>query len=98
MPTYEYKREDGSRFEILQKMSDPALKICPNTGQKVKRVVSGGGGVVYKGEGWYVTDYKNSGQKKEADDPKKSVNKNSETVSSENESKPSEKKTSSEKK
>lgn len=65
MPTYEYKREDGTRFEVIQKMSEDPLKVCPTTGQKVKRVVSGGGGVVYKGEGWYVTDYKNGGKKTE---------------------------------
>lgn len=65
MPTYEYKREDGTRFEVLQKMSESPLEVCPTTGQKIKRVVSGGGGVVYKGEGWYVTDYKNGGKKKE---------------------------------
>lgn len=64
MPTYEYKREDGTTFEIVQKMSDDALTTCPTTGQKVKRIISGGGGVVYKGDGWYVTDYKNGGRKK----------------------------------
>lgn len=60
MPTYEYKREDGSTFEINQKMNDAALTTCPTTGQAVRRIISGGGGVVYKGEGWYVTDYKNA--------------------------------------
>ena len=59
MPTYIYKREDGTTFEVFQKMSDARLEVCPTTGQKVKRVVTGGAGVVYKGEGWYVTDYKN---------------------------------------
>jgi putative FmdB family regulatory protein len=58
MPTYSYQREDGSKFELMQRMSDPALTVCPETGQSVKRVISGGAGVVYKGEGWYVTDYK----------------------------------------
>ncbi len=58
MPTYSYQREDGSKFELMQRMSDPALTVCPETGQLVKRVISGGAGVVYKGEGWYVTDYK----------------------------------------
>ena len=71
MPTYEYKREDGTVFEIIQKMSEAPLTTCPTTGQKVKRVISGGGGVVYKGEGWYVTDYKNGG-KKAADTASKS--------------------------
>lgn len=59
MPTYEYKREDGSVFEITQSINDAPLTTCPTTGQPVKRIISGGGGVVYKGSGWYVTDYKN---------------------------------------
>ena len=70
MPTYEYKREDGTTFEIIQKMSETPLIICPTTGQNVRRVVSGGGGVVYKGEGWYVTDYKNDDKKKKTDTPR----------------------------
>ncbi len=65
MPTYEYKREDGSTFEIVQPMSDDALTKCPTTGQAVKRIISGGGGVVLKGSGWYVTDYKDKGNGKE---------------------------------
>lgn len=64
MPTYKYKREDGTTFEVRQSIKDDALKKCPDTGQKVKRVISGGGGVVYKGDGWYVTDYKDSDRKK----------------------------------
>ena len=59
MPTYEYKREDGTTFEILQSMSDEPLKTCPTTGQPVRRMISGGSGVVYKGDGFYITDYKN---------------------------------------
>lgn len=59
MPTYEYKREDGSVFEITQGINDEPLTTCPETGQPVNRIISGGGGVVYKGSGWYVTDYKN---------------------------------------
>lgn len=65
MPTYEYKREDGTTFEITQKMSDDRLTTCPTTGQPVKRMISGGGGVVYKGTGFYVTDYKDGGRDKE---------------------------------
>jgi len=63
MPTYEYRREDGSTFEEFQSMSDDALKICPTSGQPVKRIISGGAGVLYKGTGFYVTDYKNKGEK-----------------------------------
>lgn len=58
MPTYEYRREDGSVFEQRQGINDAPLSKCPETGQKVIRLISGGGGVVYKGDGWYVTDYK----------------------------------------
>lgn len=84
MPTYEYKREDGSVFELLQGINDPALETCPDTGQKVKRLISGGGGVVYKGSGFYVTDYKNNNgnraeSKSESNDTsKEAVNKTAE--------------------
>ncbi|MDX1671078.1 MAG: FmdB family zinc ribbon protein [Balneolaceae bacterium] len=68
MPTYEYKREDGTTFEIWQNINDDPLEECPTTGQKVKRVITGGGGVVYKGDGWYVTDYKNRDRPKKEDE------------------------------
>lgn len=57
MPTYEYKREDGSTFEYEQRITEEALTICPTTGQKVKRLISGGAGLVFKGSGFYLTDY-----------------------------------------
>ena len=60
MPTYEYMREDGTLFELRQGINDTPIKKCPETGQKVKRMISGGAGVVYKGDGWYVTDYKDN--------------------------------------
>jgi putative FmdB family regulatory protein len=60
MPTYDYMREDGTVFELRQGINDEPLKKCPETGQSVKRMISGGAGVVYKGEGWYVTDYKDN--------------------------------------
>lgn len=63
MPTYEYKREDGSTFELFQSISEKALTICPTTGQPVKRIISGGTGVLFKGTGFYVTDYKTNGKK-----------------------------------
>lgn len=83
MPTYEYKREDGSTFEAIQKMSESPLTLCPTTGQKVKRLISGGSGVVYKGEGWYVTDYKDGGRK----DEKKSTSNKETAPTSKTESK-----------
>lgn len=74
MPTYEYKREDGTTFEVKQSINDDALEECPDTGQKVKRVISGGGGVVYKGDGWYVTDYKDSDRKEKRAEASKKTN------------------------
>ncbi len=74
MPTYEYKREDGTTFEVRQGINDDPLEECPDTGQKVKRVITGGGGVVYKGDGWYVTDYKDSDRKEKRAEAAKKQN------------------------
>ena len=57
MPTYEYRREDGTTFEIQQRITDDPLETCPETGQKVERMISGGSGLIFKGEGFYVNDY-----------------------------------------
>ncbi len=70
MPTYEYRCQScGQRVEAFQRMSDAALVLCPHCGkEELTRIVSGGAGVIYRGEGWYVTDYskKSSGGKDEA--------------------------------
>jgi putative FmdB family regulatory protein len=59
MPTYEYECEScGHFFEEFQKMTDEPVKECPVCGGKVRRVISGGSGVIYKGSGFYATDYK----------------------------------------
>ena len=63
MPTYVYRREDGSTFEIEQRITEPALETCPSTGQKVKRVISGAG-LIFKGSGFYLTDYARNGNGK----------------------------------
>ncbi len=57
MPTYVYRRQDGTTFEIEQRMSEPRLTECPTTGQPVERLISGGTGLVFKGSGFYLTDY-----------------------------------------
>lgn len=56
MPTYVYRREDGSTFEIQQRITDDPLLVDPETGQKVERVISGAG-FIFKGSGFYLTDY-----------------------------------------
>jgi putative FmdB family regulatory protein len=57
MPTYSYRREDGTTFEITQRITEDALATCPTTGQSVKRRITGGAGLVFKGTGFYQTDY-----------------------------------------
>ena len=66
MPTYDYLcKECGYRFEYFQTMSSPALKTisnCKNCKQQdcnVERIISGGSGLIFKGSGFYLTDYKN---------------------------------------
>lgn len=57
MPTYVYRREDGTTFEIQQRITEDALTVCPTTGQDVKRVISANTGLIFKGSGFYLTDY-----------------------------------------
>jgi len=66
MATYDYQCTTcGKRFEWVQSMKDDALTTCPEsvcehdpTGKgAVQRVISAGGGVIYKGGGFYLTDY-----------------------------------------
>lgn len=55
MPTYTYRREDGTTFDIRQKFLDDPLEVDPETGQRVTRVIHSAG-VIFKGSGYYVTD------------------------------------------
>jgi len=57
MPTYDYTcRDCGYAFEEFQNMSDEPLTICPKCGGTVKRMIGGGIGIIFKGNGFYVTD------------------------------------------
>ncbi|MEM1056139.1 MAG: FmdB family zinc ribbon protein [Bacteroidota bacterium] len=62
MPTYRYRRPDGTTFEVLQKISDAPLTEDPETGVPVQRVISGGAGLQFKGSGFYLTDYTDKGK------------------------------------
>ncbi|MGH9589830.1 MAG: FmdB family zinc ribbon protein [Terracidiphilus sp.] len=54
MPAYEYQCQTcAGRFERRQKMSDPEVEFCPQCGGPVKRLISGGAGVISKGDGGY---------------------------------------------
>ncbi len=61
MPTYEYKCDNcGHQFDVYQSMKDDKLTKCPNCAQyTLKRLIGTGGGLIFKGTGFYLTDYKN---------------------------------------
>ena len=62
MPTYEYVCEEcGYRFERFQSMTEEPVKTCPKCGGKVRRLISTGAGIIFKGPGFYATDYGRSG-------------------------------------
>jgi len=61
MPTYTYRREDGSTFEVRQRITEDPLDECPETGQDVERIITGSGGVIFKGDGFHVNDYDEHG-------------------------------------
>ncbi|MDH3456889.1 MAG: zinc ribbon domain-containing protein [Gemmatimonadota bacterium] len=70
MPTYGYRcPECGHTYDKLQKISDHTRAKCPQCGTRGERVITGGAGVVFKGSGFYETDYKRSGTKPEAPAP-----------------------------
>lgn len=61
MPTYVYGCDAcGHQFEKFQKISDEPIRTCPNCAKNVRRIFQPAG-IVFKGSGWHVTDYKRSG-------------------------------------
>ena len=70
MPTYDYICDDcNEKYEYFQSMSDDPLTECPECNKdSLRRVISGGTGLIFKGSGYYLTDYKN---KKDKDTVKK---------------------------
>jgi len=63
MPTYEYEcKTCGHKFEAFQKMSDKPLKKCEKCKGPVTRLIGKGAGIIFKGSGFYETDYKNKGR------------------------------------
>jgi putative FmdB family regulatory protein len=68
MPTYEYKcTACGHDFEKFQSMTAAPIRQCPKCKKnKVKRLISAGGGLIFKGSGFYITDYRSDGYKEKA--------------------------------
>jgi putative FmdB family regulatory protein len=63
MPTYDYRcTECGHVFEEYQPITSDPLTMCPNCGKhSLRRAMGGGGGIIFKGSGFYQTDYKKNG-------------------------------------
>ena len=74
MPTYEYECNScHHRFERLQSMTAKPVSACPKCGKRsVKRLISSGAGLLFKGSGFYATDYRSSGYKKRVSEESKS--------------------------
>jgi putative FmdB family regulatory protein len=62
MPTYEYQCPEGHVFDKFQKMTDKPRAKCPVCGKTATRKISGGAGLVFKGSGFYITDYGKDGK------------------------------------
>ena len=94
MPHYDYECQScGYVFEVFQKMNDEPVKKCPQCGGKVKKLIGAGCGLIFKGSGFYITDYKRNNQNKDsssktsASQAQSSQKKNSPSSSSEKTSK-----------
>lgn len=89
MPTYDYKCTVCSHnFEMFQPMSAEPVKVCPVCKGEVKRIIGPGLGPIYKGKGFYQTDYKSTGSNSEKNKTKtgesKSDQKQENTISKAN--------------
>lgn len=62
MPTYEYRCPKGHEFEVVQRITDRARAKCPRCGMVAERQMSGGAGLIFKGSGFYITDYGKDGK------------------------------------
>jgi putative FmdB family regulatory protein len=67
MPTYEYRCSAGHQFEQFQRMSEAALDRCTICGAPAERLLSAGAGLLFKGSGFYITDYRSDAYRKSAE-------------------------------
>lgn len=75
MPTYDYKCDAcGYAFEKFQSITAPAIRKCPECKKlKVKRLIGAGAGIIFKGSGFYQTDYRSDSYHKAAEKDKKAA-------------------------
>lgn len=67
MPTYEYKCEScARRFDAFQSMTDTPLETCEQCGGRLKRLIGTGAGIIFKGSGFYCTDYRSDSYRNSA--------------------------------
>ena len=99
MPTYEYNCEKcGYRFEKLQSITANSLRKCPKCGkQSLKRLIGTGAGVIFKGSGFYATDYRSDSYKQAAKSETSSPKTDTAKTSEKKEAPPSESKSKSKK-
>jgi putative FmdB family regulatory protein len=90
MPTYDYKCDAcGHQFEEFQSITANPIKKCPKCSKlKLKRLFGTGAGLIFKGSGFYQTDYRSEGYKKAADSDKPAAASTSTSTESKNETKP----------
>ncbi|HRP08168.1 MAG TPA: zinc ribbon domain-containing protein [Gemmatimonadales bacterium] len=62
MPTYVYGCAKGHTFEVVQRKTDQPIDRCPECGAAAERRMSGGAGLIFKGSGFYITDYGKDGK------------------------------------
>ena len=73
MPTYDYQCENCKKhLEVFQSIIAPPLRKCPKCGGKLKRLIGGGVGFIFKGSGFYATDHRSASYKKKESEDKKS--------------------------
>ncbi len=78
MPTYDYKcLECENQFEKFQGITAPPLEECPECSGKVKRLIGAGAGLIFKGSGFYITDYRSEGYKESEKKDKKTTSEKS---------------------
>ena len=83
MPTYEYEcRRCGHVFERFQNITDEPVKRCPKCKGKVERLIGTGAGVIFKGSGFYSTDYRSDSYKNAAKQEKASATSKSNSTAS----------------